>query len=120
MKKLIQGKDFIVMDITTDNYGFSGCDTCDYGSVCTSEVYFDVVKNNNHMVVSIKASSMYHAPNISLSDVIIYFCKNYNNFENITMDEFVARISREVFKDYNEDDVTVAVHDYGQVRFNVQ
>lgn len=105
MEDLIILKDAAIKDIYTEQEGFEGCPTCDYGSSYTTYVRFKGrYRNKQEMFdISISKSQMYAYPGISMSKLIMFCVKNYNLFGDATLEEFLEVVRKEVFEEEEEE-----------------
>ena len=84
MEYLCKLKDAKVIDFETDEFGYGGCETCDYGSMYTNKC---VIRTTNY-VIDIEVSDMYEYA-MSADYWVKFFCKNVLKFEEMTEDEFI-------------------------------
>lgn len=80
-----------ILNITTDNEAFDGCETCDYGSSYISE--FEVSLTTR--TVTIKAEKMYEYP-LSEGYLIKLFVNNNELIKTMTEEQFVEWLINEV------------------------
>lgn|GEM_PF-2411097 len=88
---LIQLKDAFVSNISEDGFGYSGCETCDYGSEYGVEYIFTF--NDGHSL-DFKFSDMYDAP-ISEGQMMTFLLTNLEEFKEMTKNEFIEFILKE-------------------------
>ena len=99
-KEIITLTDDAVVDIATDHYYSPGCPTCDYGSdYCTTmEILFKA-----HTPIRFARHQMYeYDENFSVGYFIRLFCCNAERFPSMTAEEFIAFITAEITRDFDE------------------
>lgn len=115
---LVPLKDGGITSINTNDYGRSGCETCDYGSEYVNEIDFIVTTGK----VSVKASMMYEYPIssiVSVSDIILMFVKKEDELKEIREDQlgkwFKEQIVNKVKEDYlGGQDLVISIKNIGK------
>lgn len=93
---LFEGKGFFITDIDTDSWGYSGCETCDYGSEYTTQLILSGYDDDNkHFIERIDFTQMYDYPKISIGRLIVMFANQEVN-QQYTLSEFVDKVKKEL------------------------
>ena len=79
---ILKLKDGGILKIDSSSSYTAGCPTCDYGAEYSDDIDFVL---NNYAVFCMATTSY----GISIGDVISLFCKNINNFKDMTELHFI-------------------------------
>lgn len=82
---MLELKDCRILDIKTDNYFSSGCETCDYGSEYTREI--DLVLDNGK-TLEFRISQGYDYCDYSYGDLMKFILNGVEEFKTKTIYEF--------------------------------
>lgn len=85
---LIKCKDGEIIGIKTEQEEVEGCPTCDYGAMYTD--YIEIATEDSNMeffTYNFRRDSVYGF--LSISEIIVFFCTNYNKYEDKTLNQFL-------------------------------
>ena len=82
-KPIVKLKDVNIIEISTDSFSYSGCETCDYGSSYVNEIHFWFDDGTSELF---KISQEY-AYICSEQDLILFFINNLDALAEITKEE---------------------------------
>lgn len=82
-KPIVKLKDVNIIEISTDSFSYSGCETCDYGSSYIREIHFGFDDGTSE---SFQISQEY-AYICSEQDLILFFINNLDALAEITKEE---------------------------------
>lgn len=84
-------KDGYVLNFTTEQYSYGGCETCDYGSEYINEC--SIITSNNDIKITV--NEMYEYA-ITSDFWVKFFCKNVINFLQMTEEEFICFVKEKI------------------------
>lgn len=88
---LVELVDGGILDITSDNYHYDGCETCDFGSEYVNE--YDIKMTKGVLVVKIEQMYDYALTEGFMMSTML---KNIDNIKEMTENEFVEWLKKEV------------------------
>ena len=84
-KPIVKLKDVNIIEISTDSFSYSGCETCDYGSSYINEIHFWFDDGTSELF-QISQSYEYIC---SEQDLILFFVNNLDALAEITKKRIV-------------------------------
>lgn len=82
-KPIVKLKDVNIIEISTDSFSYSGCETCDYGSSYVNEINFWFDDGTSELF----QISQEYAYICSEQDLILFFINNLDALAEITKEE---------------------------------
>ena len=82
-KPIIKLKDVNIIEISTDSFSYSGCETCDYGSSYIREIHFWFDDGTPELFII----SQEYSHICSEQDLILFFVNNLDALAEITKEE---------------------------------
>ena len=82
-KPIVKLKDVNIIEISTDSFSYSGCETCDYGSSYVNEINFLFDDGTSELF----QISQEYAYICSEQDLILFFINNLDALAEITKEE---------------------------------
>lgn len=98
---LINLKDHVITEIRVDEDCYGPCDTCDQGTKYYKSISF-TASDHSYLSICLKAIDATEERR-SISDIIQFFCRKLEDFEDMTWEEFGSEIKR--FHDLDERDL---------------
>lgn len=95
---LINLKDQVITEIRVDEDCYGPCDTCDQGAKYYKSVSF-TTSNYAYLNIDLKALDATEERR-SIADLIQFFCRKLEDFEDMTWEEFASEMKR--FHDLDE------------------
>lgn len=98
VETILQLKDVGIVEISTDQWSSSGCETCDYGSSYVTDLYitFDDGTNKN-----VEIDNMYNYV-CSEQQLMQFFLNNIEALKETTKDDLIDMIKSDEFRDMLE------------------
>lgn len=91
-KPIVKLKDVNIIEISTDSFSYSGCETCDYGSSYINEIHFWFDDGTSELF----QISQEYSYICSEQDLILFFINNLDALAEITKEEL-----SEIFEEEN-------------------
>ena len=82
-KPIVKLKDVNIIEISTDSFSYSGCETCDYGSSYIREIHFWFDDGTSELFII----SQEYSHICSEQDLILFFVNNLDALAEITKEE---------------------------------
>ena len=102
-KPIVKLKDVNIIEISTDSFSYSGCETCDYGSSYIREIHFWFDDGTSELFII----SQEYSHICSEQDLILFFVNNLDALVEITKEELSEIFAEEnrytLIKMLNED-----------------